>query len=306
MMKILRRIIFFLFAAVFVVGAPKIVFYALGYSYGSGSEKGLIQTGLIYLSTTPPGATVYVDGRRYREPTPAIIRDLLPGNYSIRLVLKDHDVWSKTVPVEAAKASVLGKILLYPKKWKWIDLGQDELPESAIETAKELNKNHERLLRAQKQFQFTLDQKNILGFRFDKKGQRIVVWRKDAIGVVSLSREEKEKSLSSLPVKVDWILKGAQNISRVFWAHDGAYVVFQDQSRVLILELETFGEPSVYHLLETKGQSQISYSDDTGELFYFDKNTGNLMSLEIVPKWKVLEVPFSILKEKEKEGKVSG
>ena len=136
MTKILRRVVFFLFVAVFFVGAPKIVFYALGYSYRSGSDSGLVKTGLVYLSTTPPGATVYVGGRRYRDTTPAIIRDLIPGSYPIRVILKDHEIWSQNVPVEEAKSSVLGKILLHPKNpdWRVLLSGQYDDIEIAPET----------------------------------------------------------------------------------------------------------------------------------------------------------------------------
>ncbi len=480
MMKVLRRIIFFMFFAAFLIGAPKIIFYALGYSYRAGSKKGLIQTGLVYLSTTPPGATVYVGGRRYHDPTPAIIRDLLPGNYPIRLVLKDHEIWSKTVPVEAAKASVLGKILLHPKKpewhsrvlgkfenliaipetkyillkdakdlrkmqvydqkeekavplftenidknlrlsdiysipgsthvlieaedsgkrkWAWIDLdkeGKSKIvweeyfpfkPESVRWSAKDnhclfafkegrlgrfdlekifftsfpdkvlgygvserklflltgdgglvstdfLDKNRKPFLKNQprllselkgpfevrhlsEDMTFFLGQdgelfvgqrdtplvgKNVLDFSFDKKHHKVVIWTKNSIGTVVFSKEKKEQP-DFQNEKVDWLLQQASEVSAAFWAHDGSYIIFQDQAKVFLLELETFGAPSLYELLETKGRSHVFYNDDSGELFYLDKNTGNLMSLEVVPKWKVLEVPFSLLREKEKEGK---
>lgn len=484
MIKILRRIVFFAFLAVFLIGAPKIVFYALGYSYHPGEEKGLVKTGLIYLSTAPPGASIYVGGRRYHEPTPAIIRDLIPGNYPIRLTLKDHEVWNRVVPVEAAKASVLGKILLYPKKpdwhtriserfedftaisdtsyflikksqnlnsiqvydwknkkstqlfneettrnlqvagfrwmpgsthvlfegmeknkkkWAWVDLDEEdhskiiwtdgfsEKFEKIIwseKTPKHLfalektvlnrfdpdknlfvplsdkvrgygvyekklflltednqfistdfsNKNPKVLMKDSDLFRtlfgnetsfevqhvsdditiflgkngklivnqsaYPLVEKGVLGFHFDKKHRKAVIWTKDAIGLIEFPKEKKEQGSFRKHVKVDWILRQAQSIQRVFWAHDGAYLIFQDQNKVLILELETFGSPSLHELLETKRDSQVFYSDDSGELFYLDKKTGNLMSLEVIPKWKVLEIPFSILQEKEKEGKI--
>ncbi len=484
MMKVLRRVVFFLFLAIFLAGTPKIIFYALGYSYRGGTEKGLVQTGLVYLSTTPPGATVYVGGRRYREPTPAIIRDLLPGNYPVRLVLKDHEIWAKTIPVEAAKASVLGKILVQPKKpdwrirvsgrfenlipipetnyillkdskkagtiqiydrrdektrplflenggrdfqiseiysvsgserilieadaqktkkWAWIDLDKEDRPQTGWEeifpfkpknivwSAKDphylfafsdgylgrfdtekksfvlfpekirgygmddrklflltrennfvstdfLDKNRKPLLRDQKPLQGLAEQKGffeihhladdsalflgdkgqliadqrsdplvekgVRGFHFDKKHRKVLIWTENAIGTISFAREKKEQN-GGRPQKVEWLLTQAGSILKAFWAHDGSYIIFQDQSKVFLLELETFGAPALYELLETKGESPVFYTDDSGELFYLDKNTGNLMSLEVVPKWKVLEVPFSILKEKEREGKAA-
>lgn len=145
----------------------------------------------------------------------------------------------------------------------------------------------------------------VLGFRYDKKNHKAVIWTQDSIGLAEMIKSKKEPGLVQKRVKLEWVFKQGQKISQVFWAHDGAYVLFQDRSKVFMLELETFGAPSVYELLETKNESHIFYSDESGELFYLDKKIGNLMSVEVIPKWKVLEIPFAILQEKEKEGKVA-
>ncbi len=351
MTKILRRIVFFLFVAVFFIGAPRIVFYALGYSYKPGSDNGLVKTGLIYLSTTPPGATVYVGGRRYHDTTPAIIRDLLPQTYPIKLMLKDYEIWAQDVPVEAAKASVLGKVLLHPKKPDWRvclwDRYDDLVPvpdtkylllkkgnspggaqifdwkEKKAKPASSENLKAQSFFKTKKiaddeifavngKGQFFLIEsgeilvnEGVLGFRYDKKNHKAVIWTQDSIGLAEMIKSKKEPGLVQKRVKLEWVFKQGQKISQVFWAHDGAYVLFQDRSKVFMLELETFGAPSVYELLETKNESHIFYSDESGELFYLDKKIGNLMSVEVIPKWKVLEIPFAILQEKEKEGKVA-
>ncbi|OGX04799.1 MAG: hypothetical protein A3G87_08620 [Omnitrophica bacterium RIFCSPLOWO2_12_FULL_50_11] len=115
-MLLFRRIVFYLFLTVFLIGAPLIVFYALGYIYKPGEEKGIVKTGVVYLSSAPPGATIYVGKRRYYEKTPATIRELLAGEYPIKLVLKDYIPWIQSVSVEQGKATVLDKILLRPRK----------------------------------------------------------------------------------------------------------------------------------------------------------------------------------------------
>ena len=137
-------------------------------------------------------------------------------------------------------------------------------------------------------------EKNILGFLYDKKNHKTVIWTKNAIGIVEKIKPKKELGVLQDPWSVQWIFKQGQRISQAFWAHDGAYILFQDQSKVLMLELETFSAPSTYELLETKYQSHIFYSDESGELFYLDKKSGHLMSLEVIPKWKVLETPVDV------------
>ena len=69
------------------------ILYALGYILKPGMEQGLVKTGLIYISTVPSGASVYISNKRYTRRTPAILRDLTPGNYPIRISLKNHRSW---------------------------------------------------------------------------------------------------------------------------------------------------------------------------------------------------------------------
>jgi len=117
-MLLLRRIFFYLFIVLYLILCPWTILYALGYLYRPGAEQGIVKTGLISLSTVPPGASVYVGKSRYTQKTPATLRDLLPGDYPVRLVLKHYRPWRETLPVEAEKATLLEKILLLPDTWK--------------------------------------------------------------------------------------------------------------------------------------------------------------------------------------------
>lgn len=96
--------------------------YALGYMFNPSPEPGIFKSGLIYISTAPPGADVYLGNRRYARKTPTMIPDLLPGNYNLRLVLKKHTAWSNDVPIEAGKATVLERVLLFRENLKTKEL----------------------------------------------------------------------------------------------------------------------------------------------------------------------------------------
>lgn len=122
-MNTLRRIVFYILLLVYVVGTPFIILYALGYIYRPGegngdAQSGLIKTGLVYLSTVPPGAQIYLGRKKYPEKTPAVLRELLPGRYDIRMTYKNYRSWSMTIPIEAGKATVLDRILLLPEQLK--------------------------------------------------------------------------------------------------------------------------------------------------------------------------------------------
>lgn len=118
-MQLLRKILFLIFAAIYIILCPLMIMYALGYLYKPWAESGLVRTGLIYISTAPEGAAVYLNNRRFTARTPTVLRDLLPGKYSVKLALKGYASWSETVPVEAEKATVLDSILLLPEKWPY-------------------------------------------------------------------------------------------------------------------------------------------------------------------------------------------
>ena len=113
----LRKIVFYLFVLAYCVSCPVIIFYALGYILKPGAEHGIVKAGLIYLSTSPPGATVYVENKRFAEKTPAQIRGLLPGDYHLTVYLKNYKLWTQTVSIQPEKAVTFDKILLLPSQW---------------------------------------------------------------------------------------------------------------------------------------------------------------------------------------------
>ncbi|MBI3322096.1 MAG: PEGA domain-containing protein, partial [Candidatus Omnitrophica bacterium] len=110
----LRKSVFCVFLVVYLVTCPLLILYVLGYVMQPGTAQGMMRTGLISLATAPPGASIYVGGRRYLRRTPAVVESLSPGEYRLKVVLKHHHPWSRTVQVEGEQATVLEKIVLVP------------------------------------------------------------------------------------------------------------------------------------------------------------------------------------------------
>jgi len=116
-LPILRKALFYLFLLIYLIACPVTILYALGYIWKPGGEEALVKTGLIYLSTMPSGASVSLGKNVATEDkTPTVLRDLVPGNYSVTLSIKDYRPWFQMLPVEAEKATVLDRILLVPEK----------------------------------------------------------------------------------------------------------------------------------------------------------------------------------------------
>lgn len=77
----------------------------------------LVKTGLVYVSTNPPDATIYIDGRVSHQKTPTALRDLAPGKHFIRIEHSGYIDWERNVPVIGKKATVLANVLLIPQEW---------------------------------------------------------------------------------------------------------------------------------------------------------------------------------------------
>ncbi|MBD3426905.1 MAG: PEGA domain-containing protein [Candidatus Omnitrophica bacterium] len=117
-MQLLRKIIFYIFAVIYVSTCPLLILYAFGYIYNPQAREGYSKTGLIYLSSAPSGAEIFVTGTSCDKTTPAAVRELLPGEYGVELRLEGYRPWARTVPVEEEKATVLDSVLLIPDKWQ--------------------------------------------------------------------------------------------------------------------------------------------------------------------------------------------
>ncbi len=99
----LRKLFFWFFAVLYLTVCPLTVLYALGYWVMPGTGQGIVKTGLLYVSSAPPEASVYLGNQRYTKKTPTILRDLLPGEYQVKLALKHYKPWKRILPIEAER-----------------------------------------------------------------------------------------------------------------------------------------------------------------------------------------------------------
>ena len=112
----LRKSVFYIFAILYLIICPLIVARMLGFVFNPLTHR-FVKTGLIYVSTNPPDAAVYIDGSLAHQKTPTILRDLTPGEHFIRLELNGYADWERKIPILAKKATVLANTLLIPEEW---------------------------------------------------------------------------------------------------------------------------------------------------------------------------------------------
>jgi len=115
-MPLLRKVVFYIFLAVYGVVCPLLILRMLGFVVAP--RTGFVKTGLIYVSANPPNARVIIDGVAAHETAPTVIRDLTPGEHDITINVQGYVPWHKKVPVTGNKATALDNVLLVPAAWK--------------------------------------------------------------------------------------------------------------------------------------------------------------------------------------------
>jgi len=125
-MPFLRKIVFYVFLIIYFIICPMLILRLLGFVFDKPS-KHWVKTGIIYVSSNPPDANVYINGLLALEKTPTVIRDLAPGNYVVRMELPNYVPWENAVPVVDKKATSIENILLIPREWDSKTIHQREI-----------------------------------------------------------------------------------------------------------------------------------------------------------------------------------
>jgi len=115
-MGLARKILFYVFVALYAVLCPFLILYSFGYIFNPVKGE-LTQTGLIQISSIPKNAHVYLEASRYTQRTPATLDELQPGRYHLSLRSKGFRKWQHTVTLEQGKAVSFNNVLLIPDKW---------------------------------------------------------------------------------------------------------------------------------------------------------------------------------------------
>ncbi|KAA0205525.1 PEGA domain-containing protein [Candidatus Uhrbacteria bacterium] len=107
-----RRILPWVFAAVFVALAPALVFYTSGYRINP-KKVGIERNGTLIADSRPSGARISLNGQATRRVTPSTIQDLPPGPYALRFERDGYLAWEKTLDVRAEQVTFADNVRLW-------------------------------------------------------------------------------------------------------------------------------------------------------------------------------------------------
>ncbi len=99
-----RKLIPWIYTALFFVVAPVVVFYTAGYRYNT-KKAAIEKRGTLIVDSEPEDATVILDGQDTRSRTPAVFQELTPGWHQVRFEKEGYVSWEKTLEIRAERVT---------------------------------------------------------------------------------------------------------------------------------------------------------------------------------------------------------
>lgn len=114
-----RRIIFYLFAVLFLLAATAAVFYSLGYRFDLRSWQ-VMEVGGIYIKSAPAKPEILLNGKPVKGKSGifqagTLITNLTPGSYSVHVQKSGYYPWEKEVTVKSGNVASFDYVILAPK-----------------------------------------------------------------------------------------------------------------------------------------------------------------------------------------------
>jgi hypothetical protein len=297
---VIRHAAFFFSLTLYLVLLPIILSYSLGYHIDF-HKFAIYKTGIISLRSTPSGASIYVNGKLYKDVTPARIEELRPGTYSIEVKTEGLFPWQKDLTVRPNMATRAENILLFPVLQvleKVGDLETDNffIPDDKSQiyymTKSGLYKSNLDGSNSKKLSNYSEWPSGIIGKRLSPDGKKILYFNENGIWVIYLNglRLTKDEDVA----QIEEVLDTSRVIKDVFWHSDSNHIIFISGKDIDILEIGKGGEKNIVTLNKCSRLPQGVYYDTYNDSLYFnDSPSGksNLYRLDLREKFfgKLLE-----------------
>ncbi len=163
------RFTYITFIILFIVIAPALIFYALGYRY-NWTNRNIEKNGALYIKSYPNNAEIYIDGQKIKPKTPTQVVDISSGKYDISVKKDKYQTWTKKLEIYSGETTFAEDIVLFLENRE-----KTTLSKGGADWLLNKQKNQYCYLDNEHNLNITnVEQgKDIFVFKFDKKYQLI-------------------------------------------------------------------------------------------------------------------------------------
>lgn len=112
MRKLHRQLLLFLAISIFIVVAPFLVLYSMGFRFDFRKFE-ITKVGMLIVESQPESVNVFLNNKFADNGTPLKAASLTPGNYKIRVEKQSFFSWKKTLPVKSGKVNWASHVRLF-------------------------------------------------------------------------------------------------------------------------------------------------------------------------------------------------
>lgn len=112
MNKTITRLTYSFFFLLFLVIAPMLIFYSLGYRY-NWVTKNIEKNGALYIKSYPRGAEIYIDQKKIKPKTPTQVVEISSGKYLVEVKKDKYVPWIKNLEIYSGVTTFAEDISLF-------------------------------------------------------------------------------------------------------------------------------------------------------------------------------------------------
>ena len=252
--KVKRAIVFYFSVIAFLIFLPILLSSALGYHLDLSAFKAY-KTGIIYITSYPPGGSIYINGKLYNSLTPAQIEDLRPGVYKANVRREGFYPWEQDLVVRPNMVTRADRIVLFPIALDIKKVIVHQILDFVIS-----NRNYIHYMTRIGLFRSNADgsgfkklsghsdwPRKMLGKKFSPDGDKFLYFTANAASVVYLSLD-KSLTPDGKEVEVEEILKTSVPIIEAFWYSGSNYITVVTEEEVSVVELRGGGKRNIISL----------------------------------------------------------
>ncbi len=298
MISLRRKFLFYIFVTLFLVATPLIILFANGYQIDMRhpfSFQMIKKSGMIIIETEPKNAFVYINNKKQENfiknkfikkspvKTPAKIKNLLPGEYEIKLELNGYWPWTKKINIHPGQITLINDITLFKQNLPL------KIMDARIQEAKTCP-NRKNILLSEDSLLINLKKEEIIHLGIPGQKNSEYAWSPNGEKIIF---NKILFNLNDINQQEDLSKTIGEEIKNIKWHDQNNDLIFYQYKN----SLNSFNLNSKDNKEITKEKEYLDYTIKDNNLFIIFKNNNNInleiISLDNKKILKEIELPFS-------------